>query len=965
MDIASSSDGEISPDEFSDISEDDYFQHLESIIEKRKLELELMNEIEKKNYDDYPKENRYLNNQPNTSSSSSSRKNNNINSVGNKNNNGSKNVNKPRNKELGNRSYRASSALSTSYELPKKKYRQNKKKKRRYKQQKSYNLISLSSDDDDENTRFIDDTMQHNDKSNIQSEEEDEDEELLSLRLQALTSKQEVKELIEPETATTNFVPLPTVSSNQIMPNEEELLRIAALRSAVLKKKDHLKERKKLKMLENERPYSPTDIFEPILFDEAMDLSNSPLESPLNVIETTDTNDLNQEVDMDISNSYPGTPEREISDMEIVMSPQKLPDDINETNQSDDENEEDLRLMLLSNMNEKKKEITVNLKMAVERLKREQQKQNPTSSILVAQKSGTKTIKMILEEKNKKKNHEQTQKVSTNSDINSSLDTQSTNVSNIDNEAVNKISSEQRFEDETILLGKITNLQEQESFSKQLSPLKENNDETSFSTITDTKNIPLLPQNQEIAKNKRLITSLESVIKPVSPLVIRLQAESSDDEHTRVNKKSVRKNERSLNDFEQNLDCFLKNIRKSQEEKSKSLQRASSSTLHFAKSNASQTNNETIGKSKSAVKHLPLSSQMEYESLVKKMQLLQEKKKQRQEQRELKRTKSYSSTSTITNDNCLISKITDTHSQTTKEIDENTSKQQNNVMQKNVNKIDDTLSKIPLLDEAARERLINKTEINFHNHSKNLIDSIEKNMKMLDENALQMKQRRVVETKIQELEKTLSKYKSFLKVVNNKIKSNIPKIILSQRDMIKFRNRQHQFKEICKRVGESVRGEQYGLPDDQSATVIENFHKISNKTEELQHALKEQYASKQLKILVDRIKSFIPANELNENAKTVATSSNKDNNSSAKEREQNNENEKCVNNVEMDIKDINSNSKRVWEVLNTSSMKKIKLYDSPLEYLKHNSGNRNVNDIVCPFALEGTCNDEKCEMIHL
>jgi hypothetical protein len=49
MDVASSSDGEITND-LSDISEDEYFDNLASKIEKRKLELELLNEIERKTY---------------------------------------------------------------------------------------------------------------------------------------------------------------------------------------------------------------------------------------------------------------------------------------------------------------------------------------------------------------------------------------------------------------------------------------------------------------------------------------------------------------------------------------------------------------------------------------------------------------------------------------------------------------------------------------------------------------------------------------------------------------------------------------------------------------------------------------------------------------------------------------------------------------------------------------------------
>lgn len=89
------------------------------------------------------------------------------------------------------------------------------------------------------------------------------------------------------------------------------------------------------------------------------------------------------------------------------------------------------------------------------------------------------------------------------------------------------------------------------------------------------------------------------------------------------------------------------------------------------------------------------------------------------------------------------------------------------------------------------------------------MESSEQNLKILDESDLQIRQRRLAEAKIQELEKSLAKYKSFLKIVNNRIKISIPKVIESQRDMIKLRNHQHKFKDICKRVGENVRGDEY------------------------------------------------------------------------------------------------------------------------------------------------------------
>lgn len=89
------------------------------------------------------------------------------------------------------------------------------------------------------------------------------------------------------------------------------------------------------------------------------------------------------------------------------------------------------------------------------------------------------------------------------------------------------------------------------------------------------------------------------------------------------------------------------------------------------------------------------------------------------------------------------------------------------------------------------------------------MESTEESVKMLEENGLNLKRKKMVESKILEIENTLAKYKSFLKVINNKIKLGIPKIIQTQRDMIKSRNSQLQFGEICMKYGENVRGEDY------------------------------------------------------------------------------------------------------------------------------------------------------------
>jgi len=569
----------------------------------------------------------------------------------------------------------------------------------------------------------------------VEVRESDEEEELLALRLQALTSKQEVKSLIEPspevETIETpNPSPIEPPLQNNNNNNEEDFLRIAALRSAILKKKDHFRKRKQLRKLENERPYSPTDNFEPII-DVAMDLSNSPLGSPFH-----NSCDINEEVDMDISNSPSEVQEnlednREACDMEIVCSPQPKQEIINEEN----DEELALRSMLLSSINVKKKksdeDITerlsendqelsapaspqldiTNLKMAVERLK--QQKQH----VIVSNKSGksgTKTIKMILEEQKNKKIIKDTHVNAAEEEFNTGNNELTSDVNNSLSEIKNEQTAKEEILEpsETSLIDKISNNSqsaqnsndEDDSALDKVSLTIEPSD-SSFSTITDTKNIPLLPEKKI---ENRLVTSLDSVIRPVMPLIITLSIESSDDEYDKKGKKTIRKvthaSKSSAPDFQTNLDNFLKNIRSQQELSQVNRTTSKSST-------SSSKENTQISPKTSAVRHLPLSSQVEYEKLVQKMKILQEAKQQRQKAGTLKRTKSSSDQSNPSQNS---------NSSTSSKKQQKQSEDQPKITAKEVenksSKIDDALGKIPLLEEAARSRLIEKTENNYLNH---------------------------------------------------------------------------------------------------------------------------------------------------------------------------------------------------------------------------------------------------------
>lgn len=155
--------------------------------------------------------------------------------------------------------------------------------------------------------------------------------------------------------------------------------------------------------------------------------------------------------------------------------------------------------------------------------------------------------------------------------------------------------------------------------------------------------------------------------------------------------------------------------------------------------------------------------------------------------------------------------------------------------------------------------------------------------------------------------------------------------------------------------------------------------KISEKTEELHHAFKEQYASKQLKLLSDKVKSFVSESKVIEEEKIVQmlpVTISEETKSDCKS-DTTGEREELINsfsndkNCVIEFSDIkatsNHNSPTKLQNIEDSTVeeevkipkdqtflkrmlgnstcdvsKKLKLYDSPLEYLKDNSRSKYV-----------------------
>lgn len=195
----------------------------------------------------------------------------------------------------------------------------------------------------------------------VNDEEEDRDsgdELVLKLRLEALQSKQEIKDDLNVILKQGS----PGPGSRPII-NEEQELRLIALKSAIVKKHEARKRRK-----ENNRPYSPTDILDnldvpsPPVSVQNMDIS--PLSSP--AVENSDP------VDMDIANDESNSPilfaAEAANEAALECPPADLravarrvaPKQSAPQNQKDEEDPERLRSLLLSKIIPSKKASATN-----------------------------------------------------------------------------------------------------------------------------------------------------------------------------------------------------------------------------------------------------------------------------------------------------------------------------------------------------------------------------------------------------------------------------------------------------------------------------------------------------------------------------------------------------------------------------------------------------------------------------
>lgn len=285
-----------------------------------------------------------------------------------------------------------------------------------------------------------------------------------------------------------------------------------------------------------------------------------------------------------------------------------------------------------------------------------------------------------------------------------------------------------------------------------------------------------LPAANITLESSRLITSFESVTKPVERMVINLDTLSDSDDATTENSSKLKKPD----SFAKNLDSFLKTIRFRHERKDET---PTSSITAIAEVSA-----------KTVVSGLSKASQKEYHELIQKIKILEEAKRSRLKTREEKRTKSSSEKSAIlpTAESSLNAKSQDL---------------------KKANAMEESLNKISSLDRESQLRLIAKAEKNYLLKKVNLLNSFEQNMEFLQAKELErdIGRKELLKNKISEIEQLLKRHRDHLVKINTKIKINSQKIIQVQRTLIKNYSHAANFGSTCQKIGQKIHGNHYKL----------------------------------------------------------------------------------------------------------------------------------------------------------
>jgi hypothetical protein len=166
----------------------------------------------------------------------------------------------------------------------------------------------------------------------------------------------------------------------------------------------------------------------------------------------------------------------------------------------------------------------------------------------------------------------------------------------------------------------------------------------------------------------------------------------------------------------------------------------------------------------------------------------------------------------------------------------------------------------------------------------------------------------------------------------------------------------------------------FRLPDHQQNDIESNFLKISQKTDEVHNISSEQYMSKQLKLLSERVKNYAIislSNSNNNNVNDISKSTEKTNDGIVTKESGTCGSSSCVKKLieacqddvvnleQLDMNDtgeeqINAefykhSNKRILDSVNIAAetggctIKKVRVYESPLEFLNSDSQRANLS----------------------
>ncbi|GAB0099468.1 hypothetical protein DMENIID0001_153280 [Sergentomyia squamirostris] len=821
-------------------------------------------------------------------------------------------------------------------------------------------------------------------------DDEEEDVDVLKLRLEALQSKQEVREELQPP---------PPLEKIHLEETDEQQLRLIALKSAIVKKHEARKKRKE----QEQRPYSPTDALELVVVmspppdPKADTMEISPVDSPATIPTNCVNADMEMSSDIPAENTpSPDTAKHEESDDEMTLRKLllakienkhlKLPEDVREKTPdslAEVSLEEDcLRSLLLSTMKKTKSptltaEDSIPLKIPLI---------PPTTTLIPPIISDSASVRPQIVKKAPKRPQFSGNLIliptTTNPSVLKSPKKSSMPKKMLKNPAASKVKSkmpEKPLPDKDHAIVNPTNSLPQHVPSNKTDVLVEKRS----SIITDLPVIKVPPlvitlrlsdvesddysggeidgKNYDVDNKSPLSLIMESPCNsPASPHVSAQPEESTTVAPTKV--------------FQQKLDEFLMQARKTAEEQT------------IKEPPPKKTIQLKNPKTPLALSHLPISSQLEYRRLVARMNQLERQKKHQMEQKILpppaKKPK-ISTTETTdksvlkTSNNIKVVLQNDIDGQqkevTTAERTVMVRKEdplRKKVLMKTVTAassaalvnggekdemmasavkqlkkkaqavqkkqerqkteeelMENFFKKISTFSEEKKSEALKIYENHFSKTSTTFLNGLDNLLIMV---------KRVQSEKLEQyrLQDELMRLKQQVKLVEDtlmqqkRVVQNLtPKMTQQHKNILKHRNKCVTLNKMCVELGQMVKGKMYRPPGDTKQKLMEKFKDLAVETKRL----------KEIQVI--------------DGTKALEVPSPK----AAEEKEE----AQVPDNTDVDMECQASSSSQCPPGGNTQNS-----YKSPLDHM-NSEQNPNPDAIVCPFDLMGKCEDVECHFSHL